>query len=99
MINIFYTSNSQLEGFKKSNGALKKCGENNALHIGIRTQWIEELPRSLYDNFPDDIFKVYRTRLFFKWVPDKAFTSKGDQCLGGILSYNPFKCQYAAILG
>lgn len=63
------------------------------MHIGIRIQCIEEL-RLLYDNSPDDIFNVYRTRLFFKWVPDKTFTSKGEQSLGGILSYNPFKWQY-----
>ena len=41
------------------------------------------LPRILKEYQPKDIFNADETGLFYKLLPNKTYTYKGDQCSGG----------------
>lgn len=45
--------------------------------------WTEDLPNLLEGYEPDDIYNADETALFFKCLPDKTFTFKGEKCHGG----------------
>lgn len=87
-IHNFCSSNGWMEGFKKRNGIVLKtnCGESNAVDVNKCSQWIEDLPLILRNYSADDIFNADEAGLFYKCLPDKTFTLKGESCHGGKLS-------------
>lgn len=50
---------------------------------GVCNHWTEDLPNLLEGYEPDDIYNADETALFFKCLPDKTFTFKGEKCHGG----------------
>ncbi|CAG5040936.1 unnamed protein product [Parnassius apollo] len=77
-----------MEEFKKRNGIVFKaiCGESNAVDVNKCSQWIEDLPVLLRNYSADDIFNADEAGLFYKCLPNKTFTLKGESCHGGKLS-------------
>lgn len=88
----FSASNGWLEGFKRRHDiAFKKAaGESNSVDQGVSNQWIEALPSLLEGYDPNNIYNADETALFFKCLPDKTFTFKGEQCHGGKQSKERF---------
>lgn len=84
-IQNFSASNGWLEGFKRRHDiAFKKAaGESKSVDQGVCNQWTEDLPNLLEGYEPDDIYNADETALFFKCLPDKTFTFKGEKCHGG----------------
>lgn len=87
-IDNFSGSNGWLEGFKKRNDIAFKnvCGESNSVDNNECNEWIKNLPALLHDYSPDDVFNADEAGLFYKCLPDKTFTFKGQPCHGGKLS-------------
>lgn len=87
-IDNFSGSNGWLEGFKKRNDIAFKnvCGESNSVDNDECNEWIKNLPALLHDYSPDDVFNADEAGLFYKCLPDKTFTFKGQSCHGGKLS-------------
>lgn len=81
----FSASNGWLKGLKRRHDiAFKKAaGESNSVDQGVCNQWIEDLPSLLEGYDPNNIYNADETALFFKCLPDKTFTLKGEQCHGG----------------
>lgn len=84
----FKPSNGWIEGFKKRNGLSFKqiCGEENAVNPETCERWKEQLKTLIEGYEPRNIFNADEAALFFKCVPDKTFTFKGEKCSGGKLS-------------
>jgi hypothetical protein len=84
----FNASNGWLDGFKKRHDlAFKKiCGESKAVDETVSTQWLKDLPSLLDGYSPDDVFNADETGLFYKCLPTKTFTFKGQECHGGKMS-------------
>ncbi|CAF4944274.1 unnamed protein product [Pieris macdunnoughi] len=87
-IDNFSGSNGWLEGFKKRNNIAFKnvCGESNSVENNECNEWIKNLLALLHDYSPDDVFNADEAGLFYKCLPDKTFTFKGQSCHGGKLS-------------
>lgn len=81
----FSASNGWLEGFKRRHGISfkKAAGESKSVDQGVCNQWTEDLPNLLTEYHPKDIYNADETALFFKCLPDKTFTFKGQECHGG----------------
>lgn len=81
----FSASNGWLEGFKRRHDiAFKKAaGESRSVDQSVCNRWTEELPSLLKGYDPNDIYNADETALFFKCLPDKTFTFKGEKCHGG----------------
>lgn len=85
-----------IEGFRASEGWLARfrerhslifkhvCGERADVDEDLCENWkTSELARILAEYAPEDIFNCDETALFFKALPDKTITFKGDPCTGG----------------
>ncbi|CAG4957237.1 unnamed protein product [Colias eurytheme] len=81
----FSASNGCLEGLKRRHDiAFKKAaGENKSVDQVVCNHWTEDLLNLLEGYEPDDIYNADETDLFFKCLPDKTFTFKGEKCHGG----------------
>lgn len=66
------------------------AGESNSVDQGVCNQWIEDLPSLLEGYDPNNIYNADETALFFKCLPDKTFTFKGEQYHGGKQSKERF---------
>nr|XP_032514790.1 tigger transposable element-derived protein 4-like [Danaus plexippus plexippus] len=84
-IQNFSASNGWLEGSKRRHDiAFKKAaGESKSVDQGVCNHWAKDLLNLLEGNEPDDIYNADETALFFKLLPDKTFTFKGEKCHGG----------------
>ena len=75
-----------LDRFKKRR-AIKFCivsGEANSVPKDIVDDWLcNKLPSLLEEYDPKDVFNADETGLFFKLLPDRTYTYKGDNCHGG----------------
>lgn len=74
-----------LAGFKRRNNiAFKKvAGECKSVDDQVCKEWTDMLPYILEEYSPHDIYNADETGLFYKCLPDKTFTFKGEQCHGG----------------
>lgn len=81
----FRASNGWLQNFKKRNELVfrKVCGESASVDDSVCTEWKEKIA-GLTDGFaPDAVYNADETGLFFKCLPDKTISFKGDKCHGG----------------
>ena len=71
-----------LERFKKRNGIVFKnvCGEANQVLTSMTLDW---LPSLLNEYEARDIFNADETGFFYRCLPDKSLSFKGQQCSGG----------------
>lgn len=83
-IQNFSASNGWLEGFKRRHDiAFKKAArESKSVDQGVCNHWTEDLPNLLKGYESDDIYNADEIALFFKCLPDKTFTFKGEKCHG-----------------
>nr|XP_054919021.1 tigger transposable element-derived protein 4-like [Dermacentor andersoni] len=84
-IDAFKASEGWCARFRERHGLIFKtvCGERGAVNEDVANNWknaqlLEHI--AAYD--PNDIFKADETALFFKALPDKTVTMKGDPCIG-----------------
>ena len=81
----FKASDDWLTKFKKRHNIIFKnvTGESGAVIQQDYANWLQDvLPALLKDFAPDDVFNVDETGLFFRLLPDKTMTFKGDACHG-----------------
>ncbi|XP_039275806.1 tigger transposable element-derived protein 6-like [Nilaparvata lugens] len=83
--NSFRASNGWLDCFKKRNEVTfkKVCGESGSVDDAVCAEWKKKLIDLTQGFNEDDIYNVDETGLFFKCLPDKTLTFKGDPCSGG----------------
>lgn len=82
----FNASNGWFEGLKNRIGLKWRCltGDAAECNKGVAADWIESTLKpllSIYDE--NDIFNGDETGLFYKCLPGKSFTLKGDSCQKG----------------
>lgn len=85
-IDSFSASEGWLARFKERHGLAFRnvCGEKGAVDEHCVDNWrTTVLPRHLAAYEPADVFNADETALFFKALPDKTITFKGDPCVGG----------------
>ena len=82
----FSCSTGWLQRFKARHGIVfrKMCGESGSVTTDMTVDWILTKLSALLDEFrPEDIFNADETGLFWKCLPDKSLTLKGETCSGG----------------
>lgn len=81
----FRASNGWLQNFKKRNELIfrKICGESASVDDGVCLEWKDKLAELTEGYEPEDVFNADETGLFFKCLPDKTLSFKGDKCHGG----------------
>ena len=83
-MNLNFTANpGWLERFKKRNGITFKniCGESRQVSQEMTSSWLQStLPAILKDYPRKDIFNADETGLFFRCMPDKTLSFRGEQC-------------------
>ncbi|XP_013164004.1 PREDICTED: tigger transposable element-derived protein 6-like isoform X2 [Papilio xuthus] len=79
----FRASNGWLQNFKKRNEIVfrKICGES--VNETVCDDWKDKLAELTAGYDPEDIFNADETGLFYKCLPDKTLSFKGDECNGG----------------
>ena len=84
---IEFTANpGWFERFKKRNGIVFKyvCGEANQVSTRMTSDWLQStLPSVLNEYEARDVFNADKTGLFYRCLPDKTLSFKGQQCSGG----------------
>lgn len=81
----FRASNGWLQNFKKRHELVfrKVCGESASVDNDVCVQWKDTLAEVTGGYKPEDIYNADETALFFKCLPDKTLSFKGDKCHGG----------------
>ena len=82
----FACSDGWLDRFKKRREVTFRMvsGEANSVPKNIVDDFLHnKLPKLLEEYEPKDIFNADETGLFFKLLPDRTYTFKGDTCHGG----------------
>lgn len=81
----FRASNGWLANFKKRHELIfrKVCGESAKVDDDVCTEWKEKLASVTEGYDPENIYNADETGLFFKCLPDKTLSFKGDKCHGG----------------
>lgn len=84
-IDSFNASEGWFDRFKKRHGLVFRnvCGEKGAVDKSVVRDWRSGLSARLSTYEPCNIFNADETALFFKALPDKTITFKGDPCVGG----------------
>lgn len=84
-IEDFKASDGWLHKFKKRHGIgqQKMSGESAAVDDEICEEWKERLRELLEDYAPRNIFNADESGLFYKCLPDRTLTFKGETCHGG----------------
>uniref|UniRef100_A0A8C4SEN5 HTH CENPB-type domain-containing protein n=1 Tax=Erpetoichthys calabaricus TaxID=27687 RepID=A0A8C4SEN5_ERPCA len=78
-----------LERYKKRNGIVLKnvCGEANQVLPTMTANWFQStLPSILEEYEAKDVFNADETGLFYRCLPNKTLSFKGQSCSGGKLS-------------
>lgn len=78
-------SNGFLERFKKRHNISFKVisGESASVNPDTINDWINRMPDIINGYNPDDIFNMDETGLFYKVLPEKTLTFRGEKCSGG----------------
>lgn len=83
------------EDFKASNGWLNRfrqrhnisyaaiCGEGGSVSEQQVTDWVSKLPDIVKGYSSRDIYNMDETGLFFRSLPDKTLSIRGEECKGG----------------
>lgn len=81
----FRASNGWLHNFKKRNEIIfrKICGESAEVNEEVCDEWRNKLETQSEGYDPENIFNIDETGLFYKCLPDKTLSFKGDKCHGG----------------
>lgn len=81
----FKASNGWLEKFQKRHNISFKmiCGEKNSVDIQTVTEWKEKLIEICKGYEPRNILNADETGLFFRVLPNKTMSFKGEKCSGG----------------
>ncbi|XP_025196277.1 tigger transposable element-derived protein 4-like [Melanaphis sacchari] len=81
----FKASNSWLESFKVRHNLVFKsiCGESTSTNLTIVNKWKSKISEIMIGYEPQNIFNAYETGLFYRALPDKTFSYKGESCSGG----------------
>lgn len=85
-IKDFKASDGWLQKFKSRHGLSfrKLCGESGTANTTLANEWKErDLKALLTEYAPEDVFNADETGLFFKMLPEKTLTFKGEKCSGG----------------
>lgn len=85
----FACSERWLTRFKERNGLVFRAvsGEAAAADATACGDWqARRLPEILQEYSPESIYNVDETALFFKLLPSKSLSFKGERCTGGKLS-------------
>ena len=74
-----------LEGFKLRHDIVfhRVEGEEGSVNEDMLRECKSKRLPELLENFSPDIFNSDETGLFWKWLPDKTLSLKGDKCAGG----------------
>ena len=91
----FSASNGWINGFNKRNNLCFKSisRESDGVDIAVVQKWKENtLPNLLKDYIPRDAFNADEMGLFFKLLPGKTLTIKGENCHGGKAFKNVLNC-------
>jgi transposase len=81
----FKASNGWLEAFRKRNGISFSClsGESADVDECTLAEWKDRVP-TLCNGFSSaDVFNVDETGFYYRSLPDKSLTLKGEHCKGG----------------
>ncbi|UYV78234.1 hypothetical protein LAZ67_16000605 [Cordylochernes scorpioides] len=80
----FEASNGWLDRFKTRRNIIfrKICGEERAVNPLVVEDWKEKIPSFLDKYSPSNIYNIDESGLFYKCLPDKTLTFKGDTCSG-----------------
>lgn len=81
----FTASNGWLDRFRMRHNIVFRaiCGESAQVNEDIVVEWKLRVPQITSGYSDRDIFNMDETGLFFKAIPDKTLTLKGEQCKGG----------------
>ena len=84
-IETFKASNGWLESFRKCHGIKFSIlsGEAADVNEEIVINWAQRLPNLCEGFSAEDIFNVDESGIFYKALPDRSLTLKGEQCKGG----------------
>lgn len=85
----FLANPGWLERFKKRNGIVLRnvCGEANNVLPTMTVDWLQStLPSILEEYDPKDVFNADETGLFYRCLPNKTLSFKGQSCSGGKIS-------------
>ncbi|CAI6370038.1 unnamed protein product [Macrosiphum euphorbiae] len=81
----FKASNGWLESFKVRHNIVFKsiCGESASTNLTIVNEWKSKISEIVTGYEPQNIFNADETGLFYRALPDKTFSYKGESCSGG----------------
>lgn len=84
-IENFTASNGWISRFKERHGLnfKKLCGQSAAVDDSVVQDWLSRLPTLIEGFDPRDIYNADETGLFYKCLPDRSLTLKGEACHGG----------------
>ncbi|XP_003369575.1 tigger transposable element-derived protein 4 [Trichinella spiralis] len=87
-INDFKASNGWINRFRQRHGLVYRSIRGEAAGVNRYTvdTWKDRLQVLLNDYRPDDVFSADEVRLFYRILPDKTLTFKGENCSGDKLS-------------
>lgn len=86
--NRFNASIGWLQKFRIRHNISFKAISGEAANVNLSDvkNFIEKVPLLIKDYQPKDIYNADETGLFFRMLPDKTLSLKGEKCVGGKLS-------------
>lgn len=85
-IEDFKFSDGWLSRFKKRHGLVFRtiAGESAAVDLNVCADWQQQKLQDVLSTYkPSDIFNVDEMALFYKLLPNKTLSLKGEKCTGG----------------
>ncbi|KAM7306822.1 tigger transposable element-derived protein 4-like [Ixodes scapularis] len=81
----FKFSDGWLSRFKKHHGVVFPtiAGESATVVQNVCADWQQQKLQDVLSNEPSDIFNVDEMALFYKFLPNKTLSFKGEKCTGG----------------
>ena len=82
----FIASKGRLDNFKKSKGITFKTVQDKAGAVDLQPlfEWQQHVLQPLLRQFStDDVFNLDKTGLFWRLLPNKTMSFRGERCTGG----------------